>query len=436
MIIKLLILITALVITFYGRSQNTFPSSGNVGIGTTTPTHHLTLQTSSSGIALYNSGDGNSSNYERAKIYWSNNIFNITNSDFAGTGTANRQIAINGGGRIFTIGVGSNALSGFYNFNANTGFGGNHSLVGVTGTQTHSGSVIMNGFSFLNTFNQTGLAGFRELWISPYIAATHTATGVQYLMDVGINSAPDGLGTHTSKFLVTSSGNVGISTTTPTQKLEVNGNILSNYNGWKPYGFYTSKHANFFTQNAYYDGTWKSYLGGGEYSKASICAASTADDCAFGVMVDNNITSANEPLDLSTNLFTVKTTGNVIIPGKILIGNVDESRVGSYALAVNGTGIFTKVQVKATGNPWPDYVFHPSYSLRSLSSLETYIKENKHLPDVPSAEEVENNGVDVGATQAILLRKIEELTLYVIEQGKRIERLESGKRSLKSENKN
>ncbi len=85
--------------------------------------------------------------------------------------------------------------------------------------------------------------------------------------------------------------------------------------------------------------------------------------------------------------------------------------------AVKGQIVAQKMRVTQLG--WADYVFDPSYELRSLQSVEEYIKEHGHLPDVPSAKEVENDGVDIGAIQAMLLRKIEELTLYVIEQGKR-----------------
>lgn len=82
-------------------------------------------------------------------------------------------------------------------------------------------------------------------------------------------------------------------------------------------------------------------------------------------------------------------------------------------LAVNGN-VYCK-EVKVTMEGWPDYVFHPSYSLRPLSELELYIKQHHHLPEVPSADEVAKNGVSLGDNQATLLKKIEELTLYVIE---------------------
>jgi hypothetical protein len=85
-------------------------------------------------------------------------------------------------------------------------------------------------------------------------------------------------------------------------------------------------------------------------------------------------------------------------------------------LAVNGDIFAKKVKVTLTG--WSDYVFHANYRLRPLSEVEQYIHQHHHLPEVVSADEVEKNGLDVGDNQAVLLKKIEELTLYLIEQNK------------------
>jgi hypothetical protein len=90
-------------------------------------------------------------------------------------------------------------------------------------------------------------------------------------------------------------------------------------------------------------------------------------------------------------------------------------------LAVNGTLSAQRMKITQTG-PWPDYVFSNQYKLPTLLQLEQYIKQNNHLPDVPPASEVEKKGVDVGNNQATLLKKIEELTLYAIEQEKKLEK--------------
>lgn len=88
-------------------------------------------------------------------------------------------------------------------------------------------------------------------------------------------------------------------------------------------------------------------------------------------------------------------------------------------LDINGTIRTKEVKIEATG--WSDFVFDENYRLPSLSEVENHIKENKHLPDIPSEKEVLKDGVNVVEMQAKLLQKIEELTLYVIEQDKKIE---------------
>lgn len=112
--------------------------------------------------------------------------------------------------------------------------------------------------------------------------------------------------------------------------------------------------------------------------------------------------------------------GNSYIQGNLSIGSNDSK---GYKFAVNGDALFTKVKVKGF-NSWPDYVFQKSYRLPSLKELEQFIQLNKHLPGVPSANEVEKDGLDMGESQAVLLKKIEELTLYIIELNKRILELE------------
>ena len=91
----------------------------------------------------------------------------------------------------------------------------------------------------------------------------------------------------------------------------------------------------------------------------------------------------------------------------------------SEKLEVNGTIRSKEVKVEASG--WPDYVFETDYNLRSLKETEAYIKENKHLPEIPSANEIEANGVQLGEMNMLLLKKIEELTLHTIKQQKLIE---------------
>jgi hypothetical protein len=104
--------------------------------------------------------------------------------------------------------------------------------------------------------------------------------------------------------------------------------------------------------------------------------------------------------------------------GNVGIGTTNPTQ----KLSVNGT-VRAKEVIVDSG--WSDYVFDESYKLKALSETEAFIKVEKHLPGIPSAQEVAEHGVNVGAMQAKLLAKIEELTLHVIEQEKRIERLET-----------
>lgn len=105
--------------------------------------------------------------------------------------------------------------------------------------------------------------------------------------------------------------------------------------------------------------------------------------------------------------------------GNIGIGTTDP---GAFKLAVNGDIRAKRLKIEQAN--WADFVFEPEYKLPSLAELETYIKANRHLPDVPSAKEVTKEGIDLGEMNKILLQKIEELTLHLIEQGKRISELE------------
>ncbi len=100
-------------------------------------------------------------------------------------------------------------------------------------------------------------------------------------------------------------------------------------------------------------------------------------------------------------------------------------------LDVNGSIRAKEVRIEATG--WADFVFLENYKLPSLSEVESHIKENKHLPNIPSESEVKEKGISIGEMQAKLLQKIEELTLYVIEQNKKIEKLETENQEIKEQ---
>jgi trimeric autotransporter adhesin len=125
----------------------------------------------------------------------------------------------------------------------------------------------------------------------------------------------------------------------------------------------------------------------------------------------------------------------ILANGQVKIGNVPITN-SSYKLFVGG-GIATE-QLKvalANSSDWADYVFDKSYKLPTLSYVEKFVNANKHLPNVPSAQELVKEGVDVVQMQAKLLEKIEELTLYVIQLNKKNKALEQEVKKIQTQNK-
>jgi hypothetical protein len=135
----------------------------------------------------------------------------------------------------------------------------------------------------------------------------------------------------------------------------------------------------------------------------------------FTIMDNGNVgigtTAPSQALDVRGNIYT---------DGNIAIGTTNP---GTFKLAVEGKIGAREIQVTASP-AFPDYVFNSDYKLRSLSSLEQYVNQNKHLPGVPSADEVEKNGgIELGKLNTKLLEKVEELTLYMIEMKKENEKI-------------
>lgn len=132
-------------------------------------------------------------------------------------------------------------------------------------------------------------------------------------------------------------------------------------------------------------------------------------------------TPGSYPLAFGTN-----NTARMTITAAGLIGIGTHSP--DQALTVNGT-VHCKEALVNTSIPLPDYVFEESYDLPSIDQVKAYIKQNKRLPEMPSADEVEANGMKVGEMNTLLLKKIEELTLYVIEMKEEIETLKKNRRN-------
>jgi hypothetical protein len=128
---------------------------------------------------------------------------------------------------------------------------------------------------------------------------------------------------------------------------------------------------------------------------------------AWGGTLDFDIAEGGSPQSNYVTRMRITKSGNVGI------GTTNPAN----KLDVNG--IIRAKEVKVESN-WSDFVFEDNYNLPSLNHVESYIKENKHLPDVPSAKQVEEEGLSMSQMMAKQMQKIEELTLYVIEQNKQL----------------
>ncbi|UCH63927.1 MAG: hypothetical protein JSU77_05675 [Fidelibacterota bacterium] len=184
-----------------------------------------------------------------------------------------------------------------------------------------------------------------------------------------------------TQFVILDNGKVGIGTESPGAKLDVDGGTLDT----SPTGTPIAR-----------------------FSRGS------GGDNFIAIYGDNigNYIIADDPGSNEKNLYIrTKNSKHIILDpaGKVGIGTTSPQS----KLAVNG--IITAKEVVVTNSGWPDFVFDDDYYLRTLDELETYTNEHKHLPDMPSASEVEGNGVSLGDMQAKLLQKVEELTLYIIE---------------------
>ena len=245
---------------------------------------------------------------------------------------------------------------------------------GNVGIGTVSPSYTLHSVAFNNTNNAS-----TYLWGQHYgtVIGVGNASSAYYAFKVFSDISFDGTGSSAKDlFSVRADGNVGIGTATPSTKFHI------------------------------VDGN--NYVKIGDINGTSTPVIELVDNAPVqieGYEADLRF--------LTSGLERVRITSG----GNLGIGTSDTK---GYKLAVNGDAIFTKIKVKQYNN-WPDYVFSSTYRLRSLKEVELFIRQHQHLPEVPSAKEVEGNGLDVGENQAVLLKKIEELTLYLIEQDKKIE---------------
>ncbi|MCL2435962.1 MAG: hypothetical protein FWD09_07495 [Lentimicrobiaceae bacterium] len=300
---------------------------------------------------------------------------------------------------------------------------------------------------------------------SGYWEISRTNTGLNYgYMD----------GTLQNVLFIGNNGKIGMGTNTPAEKLQVvNGDILISKNPAS-----TSSGSVIFKLNSAHENAWgiervnsttegyglnfwnyKDATPTKYYQKYSILFLSDDVDGRVGIGtkspsakldVDGTVkaSAANVTGTITGNALTINRnadiagtiTGNALtidndatiagaITGNALTIDTDATITGTLsantlnASSANIEGRLKAQAVEVTLDGWKDYVFEDNYNLLSLKEVKQYIKQNGHLPEIPSAKEVEENGINLGEMQAKLLMKIEELTLYILDLQKQIDEL-------------
>jgi len=408
-------------------------SSGNVGINNTNPTFRLDVNgtvrggnfNSTSGI--YNVASPTASFLLQTNGTPRMTVFN--SNGFVGINTTNPGFMLDVNGPINTTGlfVNGQPFSGssqwttsgtsiFYN-SGNVGIGtttpaellhvnGNILSTQVTannGTFNAGGtsnlSLRTNNAARVTILNTNGFVGIGTPTPTEMLQVNGTSLSTQFTSSSGAYNSTGNLSLQTAGTsrlsILSSNGNVGVGTTSPEAKLHVAGNVVMD-NGGNP---------------MIYTGTGAAENGRYLQLTNSTQTATPSGMKAGGILVADDFNYASPPKN------------NLVVKGRVGIGTPLTANPNDYMLAVNGKIGAKDVQVERNSGTWPDYVFSAAYELPSLAEVELYIQKNNHLPDVPSAKEIEAKGHDLGAMDEILLKKVEELTLYIIEQQKEIEGL-------------
>ena len=247
--------------------------------------------------------------------------------------------------------------------------------------------------------------------------------------------------------VVDQDGDVGIGTlSNPFAKLQILGGqdagLSSSNNGYAMFGAFTSSGTNLLIDNneimvrtgATAAGTLTLQNNGGELAVGARTTINKNGEALKINGVDPLIQFYQSGVAKSfisqagSELFMGVNGGNLHLDGaQVAIGAVVPAASG-YKLTVTGKIICEEVKVKLVSSGWPDYVFANDYKLPKLQDVEKFIKDNKHLPDMPCAAEVEKNGLEIGDMQKKMMEKIEQLTLYVIELQKQVDDLKKNQK--------
>ncbi|UGU18124.1 tail fiber protein [Sinomicrobium kalidii] len=222
--------------------------------------------------------------------------------------------------------------------------------------------------------------------------------------------------TGTGNFIVfpSSGGNMGIGTTKPTSKLHVKGDfyLLGNdsyENGWKKTHFYWSGHSLIMGSKEGVYSHNKIELKPGGASRGELYSS---------IELYQAITTGQHEKRISLSSHYSKPT--YFNAGNVGIGTTSPDA----KLTVKGKIHTQEVKVDLAGAVAPDYVFKEGYDLRSLEEVQAHIKEKGHLPNIPSAGEMEEEGINLKEMNLKLLEKVEELTLYTIQQEEKLQHKE------------
>ena len=208
---------------------------------------------------------------------------------------------------------------------------------------------------------------------------------------------------------ISTNGNIGIGSSNTTYKLNIAGSAIS-----------TSFQTETLTVT---DDVIFNNLAGNTTQVVTVDNNGELSTTSFSTLQDNlgNHTASQ---NLNLNGYRIINTGN---NGGIFINANNNVGIGTlnpiHELSVNGTIQAKELIVTTLAADWPDFVFDPEYKLTSLHELGKYIESEKHLPGVPSANEIGEEGIKISEMNAVLLQKVEELTLYVIELQKQIDEL-------------